>query len=198
MQTTTNTNPARTTSRNKARTSAAISAANDLIHRHYTQALRRMLRADFADQHKRLPIIFMAGPAYIPTDVSGDAGHWTTTTGKTLINYPHAYKWPKTYHPSTRHISVTLGYLRDGRRPFMRELISALLDAIQSAEHSMHAAPDSVRDLTVSDSLLVDARKLAQVFPNHPAALDAIDQATSFSARAQLMDAARSGIFRSV
>lgn len=41
----------------------------------------------------------------------GNRFYWTTPSGKTIVTYPGAYKWPTIYHSSTRYVVVGRGWL---------------------------------------------------------------------------------------
>lgn len=50
--------------------------------------------------------------------VEGASYYWTTPSGKTVVRYPSAYKWPTRYHSSTRRVVVGVDWLAaaDGLR----------------------------------------------------------------------------------
>lgn len=51
------------------------------------------------------PVIVIRGGALAPR-LLGDDYYWTTPSGKTVVHYPGAYKWPTRYWPSTRRVVV--------------------------------------------------------------------------------------------
>lgn len=59
----------------------------------------------------RSPIVIVEGDQGPTTE--GEAGYWTTPSGKTRITYPNAYKWRKVYHCSTARIVVGREWLAD-------------------------------------------------------------------------------------
>ena len=65
-----------------------------------------------AGKHDTAPFIQVIVGSYQSPKLTGDHPYFTTPSGKTIINYPNAYNWPKSYHPSTRRIEVGLEWLK--------------------------------------------------------------------------------------
>lgn len=56
------------------------------------------------ERNNRYPINLTEGNN--PPEIQGEGYYWTTLSGKTIVHYPNAYKWPTRYHNSTLHITV--------------------------------------------------------------------------------------------
>lgn len=74
---------------------------------HWTTRVRDALRCSRKD---RYPVRVVAGGQ--PPAFTGESYYWTTPSGKTRINHPSAYRWPKLYHSSTLRIEVGVLWLK--------------------------------------------------------------------------------------
>jgi len=70
-----------------------------------TLSQRRAARAHCGRRaYASIPVEVIAGGA--PPAVQGEGYYWTTPSGKTIVHYPSAYRWPKWYHRSTLRVVV--------------------------------------------------------------------------------------------
>lgn len=95
----------------------------------------------------------------------GESYFWTTPSGKTRINHPGAYKWPKVYVPSTRCIEVCV--------PLASQLVAEhqeeiLLEILAGAGRSLHLTQmrkrlrTSIKNRVARSCLLTEAKVLAE------------------------------------
>lgn len=68
-----------------------------------TLAARRAARK-LAGAHASMPVVIVDGAA--PPTIRGRSYYWTTLSGKTIVRYPNAYRWPTWYHHSTLRVVV--------------------------------------------------------------------------------------------
>ena len=71
--------------------------------------LSKAVRAEVGMSGKTYPIVVEEGND--GPRVEGEPHYHTTPSGKTIVRYPGAYKWPTLYHPSTIRIVVGMGWL---------------------------------------------------------------------------------------
>lgn len=74
--------------------------------------LARLVSRD--DGNRPVEIVRGKNSDSIYPHITGIGAYWTTPSEKTIISYPNAYRWPKTYHCSTR--GTTVGKLWLARR----------------------------------------------------------------------------------
>lgn len=55
-------------------------------------------------KYDNVSVILFPGPSE-PTEC-GRGPYHTTPSGKTIVRYPSAYRWPTWYHASTRRVEV--------------------------------------------------------------------------------------------
>jgi hypothetical protein len=74
----------------------------------------------------------------------GEGFYFTTPSGKTIINHPSAYHWPKSYHGSTLAIEVGHGWL-DAWGPYTRHTSAGVQMIVASGQqtivHGMRVTP---------------------------------------------------------
>ena len=66
-------------------------------------------------------------PGDFGPQLAGGSYYYTTISGRTIIRHPGAYRWPKTYHASTRRVLVGAGWLvamRQRRREYFAGLLA--------------------------------------------------------------------------
>ncbi len=71
--------------------------------------ISKAVRAVLGLSNTRYPIEFSDG--FDEPQLRGHRQYWTTPSGKTVVRFPNAYKWPTKYHHSTLHIVVGAGWV---------------------------------------------------------------------------------------
>jgi hypothetical protein len=66
---------------------------------------RRAILRSANQAQANIHIEIIPGIALAPRTV-GESYYWTTPSGKTIVHYPSAYRWPTWYHASTRRVIV--------------------------------------------------------------------------------------------
>lgn len=61
------------------------------------------------------PVRVIPGGGLAPRLLGHDY-YWTTPSGKTIVHYPNAYRWPTVYHCSTRRVVVGEKWLAENAR----------------------------------------------------------------------------------
>ena len=70
-----------------------------------TRLQRRAILRSANQPQANIAIEIIPGIALAPRSV-GESYYWTTPSGKTIVRYPSAYRWPTWYHHSTRRVQV--------------------------------------------------------------------------------------------
>lgn len=70
-------------------------------------------------------------------EAEGTSYYFTTPGGKP-INHPNAYRWPKVYHPSTRHVEVGQGWLQRGVGATVVDLATQSPDGLGGLKAEVH------------------------------------------------------------
>jgi hypothetical protein len=70
-----------------------------------TRLQRRAILRSANQPQANIAIEIIPGIALAPRN-AGESYYWTTPSGKTIVRYPSAYRWPTWYHASTRRVQV--------------------------------------------------------------------------------------------
>lgn len=75
------------------------------------ESLRTALRAAAQSASPPARVLVVSGSKNPAPRLAGQQGYWTTPSGNTIVRYPNAYRWPKTYHCSTLRVEVHVDWI---------------------------------------------------------------------------------------